>query len=164
MDEYTLTVHPFEMGTDKEAALKPLEEAAEVYAAWQQVDEYDGYDVGENLAEEISDCIQACCNLAARYNINLDLAIWQVEEKNRERSRYEQAQPEMTEGAKEILDRLIAGADDVESQLTCHLVIRSESDKRWPALYQCDQCNEHVSVVSPYEVKYCPSCGRRVIE
>ena len=31
VDVITLTVHSFVMGTDKEAALKPLEEAAEVY-------------------------------------------------------------------------------------------------------------------------------------
>lgn len=28
-DEYTLTIHLFEMGTEKEAALKPLEEDCE---------------------------------------------------------------------------------------------------------------------------------------
>ena len=34
-----LEVSPFRMGTGKEAALKPLEEAAEVYGAWQSIAE-----------------------------------------------------------------------------------------------------------------------------
>lgn len=99
-DTMKLTVHPFRMGTDKEAALKPLEEAAEAYASWQILDdavtsgEDDGftreYIEGERgmLADEIADCITACCNLAARYDLDLQAAIERVERHNRERGRY----------------------------------------------------------------------------
>ena len=36
--EYELTVHPFEMGTLKESAVKVLEEAAEAFASYQALD------------------------------------------------------------------------------------------------------------------------------
>ena len=101
-DEYTLTVHPFEMGTEKEAALKPLEEASEVYSAWQTMDMWYRAVNPEpvsgtiimprrtHLANELADVVQAACNLAARYDIDLSAALRRVERKNRERGRYEQ--------------------------------------------------------------------------
>jgi len=102
----SLTVRTFRAGTDKEAALKPLEEAAEAYGAWQRVNECmndttfpvcpncadevatGGCYYGANLADELADCITACCNLAARYGLDLQAAIDRVEERNRERGRY----------------------------------------------------------------------------
>lgn len=85
----------FRMGTDKEAALKPLEEAAEVFGAWQV---YDTTHEDENtvmeqwlildLAGELADCIQACCNLAARYGIDLDAAMERCRMRNHRRGRY----------------------------------------------------------------------------
>lgn len=118
MSKVNLTVHTFRMDTDKEASLKPLEEAAEVYAAWQDYDAYrpqqecieDGfpnctreckslcetynnprsYEVRrDELGDEIADCIQACVNLADRYGIDLQAAIERCEKRNRERGRYE---------------------------------------------------------------------------
>ena len=101
-----LEVNPFRMGTDKEAALKPLEEAAEVFGAWQTVDECEGREfmtcrldmypnVKQNdcqlyvdFAYEIADCITACVNLADRYGIDLQPALDAVEKHNRERGRY----------------------------------------------------------------------------
>lgn len=98
-DEIKLTLHSFRCGTDKEAALKPLEEAAEVYAAWQSVDHgwrpegFNGDVFGSvlmgRLECEIADCIQACVNLADRYGIDLGEAIGIVEQSNRERGRYD---------------------------------------------------------------------------
>jgi len=101
----TVTVHTFHMGNDKEAALKPLEEAAEVFGAWQRLGETDWGDVeriaNDGLldfegmlklgcfADEIADCIQACVNLADRYNLDLQAAMERCEERNRERGRYE---------------------------------------------------------------------------
>lgn len=76
-----LTVNPFHMGSSKEAALKPLEEAAEVFGAWQMDDE-------DLLALEIADCITACANLADRYGLDLQTALDAVEKHNRERGRY----------------------------------------------------------------------------
>lgn len=103
-----IRVNTFELGTDKEAALKPLEEAAEIFGAWQT---YKPYDIeprssadldGQSaffwakrkeilrkmLALEIADCITACCNLAARYDLDLESALKEVEKRNRERGRY----------------------------------------------------------------------------
>ena len=110
-DATTMTVRTFYHGTDKDAALKPLEEAAEVYAAWQDAAYAcdDGFlkngccspklsvtctEVGycrmmECLADEIADTITACANLAARYGIDLQAALDRVERHNRERGRYQ---------------------------------------------------------------------------
>jgi phosphoribosyl-ATP pyrophosphohydrolase len=101
-----LTVRTFAMGTDKECALKPLEEAAEVYAAYQDLCECSiGFlkngcctpiasipcmeanhcALMQNLADEIADCIQVCCNLAARYGIDLQAVMDRCYERNHER-------------------------------------------------------------------------------
>lgn len=105
-DTYELTVHTFRMGTDKEAALKPLEEASEAREAWQALDaiiEQVDAAIARNpeavkylsakwerldLADELADTITACCNLAARYGIDLQAAVERVEQKNMERGRY----------------------------------------------------------------------------
>lgn len=98
---YQLTINPFEMGTPKESAVKVLEEAAEVFGAWQQVRncnppeaclEYDCHDTCEellNLDDELADVIQAACNLADRYGIDLASAMERCEKRNRARGRYE---------------------------------------------------------------------------
>lgn len=86
------------MGTKEDAAEKVLEEAAEVFGSWQHWAEYaplsachergfpqcncpytstcdthqhpESMDTTlEQLADEIADCIQACANLAARYDL-----------------------------------------------------------------------------------------------
>lgn len=81
---------------DKAQALKPLEEAAEVYEAWKC---YQGVkDDGTvleictlvDLLNEVADCITACCNLAAALGVEdmrpyLEAAEW----RNAERGRYE---------------------------------------------------------------------------
>lgn len=91
--EHVLSVSAFRCGTEKEAALKPLEEAAEVYGAWQRwVESGDAYrDVREykKLGEELADCVTACVNLADRAGIRLDRELAVVEEKNHARGRYE---------------------------------------------------------------------------
>ena len=59
---------------DKAQALKVLEEAAEVFGAWQL---WDGLEPGEKcdgfnvvcLMSECADVIQATCNLAAAYGV-----------------------------------------------------------------------------------------------
>ena len=113
---YELTVHPFEMGTDKEAAVKVLEEAAESFAEWQEYKSYAptkecialGYpecnceyqcETYTNprsheirrkcLSDELADVIQAACNLADRYGIDLQAAMERCERRNRDRGRYE---------------------------------------------------------------------------
>ena len=97
MREVELTIHPFRMGTDKEAALKPLEEASEVRAAWQDYSAWLNLDVDDKyrederiiFADELADVIQAACNLADRYGIDLQAAMERCEERNRKRGRYE---------------------------------------------------------------------------
>ncbi len=103
-DEYELRIATFIMGEPKEAALKPLEEAAEAFGAWQLTGETSHGDVEflvssgiatsksiyrlDVLADEIADVIQAACNLAARYDIDLSAAMERCEQRNRERGRY----------------------------------------------------------------------------
>ena len=133
VQKISLEVYPFEMGTDKEAALKPLEEAAEVYGEFQRIDyclshyclshvpHCEGCDddggrgecaIKLAFANELADVVQAACNLAARYDIDLSAAMERCERRNRERGRYRSPQPEMTEGARAILDRMMEGAND----------------------------------------------------
>lgn len=112
MNDVELTVRPFTMGTLKEAALKPLEEASEVHGAWQMA---RGAEIVESrqsviyktwlvrIADEIADTIQACVNLAARYDLDLVAAMERCEERNRERGRYD----EMSEDARRVFDRLM---------------------------------------------------------
>lgn len=89
--EYGLTVHPFEMDVPKRAALKPLEEASEVFAAWQALERSNGDPAAlTELADEIADVVQAACNLAARYGIDMAAAMERCEERNRKRGRYAQ--------------------------------------------------------------------------
>ena len=88
-DVRTLAVRVFKMDDDKAAALKPLEEAAEIFGAWQTMVNQPPSDPAEaRLADEIADCIQACCNLAARYRLDMDAAMERCEQRNRERGRY----------------------------------------------------------------------------
>ncbi len=86
-----IEVKPFRSGcTSKEQTCKVLEEAAEVFGAWQK---YDGELCStywlEPLADEIADVIQAACNLAYRYGIDVAAAMQRCEARNRERGRYD---------------------------------------------------------------------------
>jgi NTP pyrophosphatase (non-canonical NTP hydrolase) len=91
------------MGDNKEAALKPLEEAAEVFGAYQRLEPFTevpslcpSYNLGRlwpknkevkqrRLADEIADTIQACVNLAYREGVDLQAAIERCEKRNRAR-------------------------------------------------------------------------------
>lgn len=85
---------------DKAHALKPLEEAAEVFAAWQDHERTKswGYDWDEYLAhndaiislvDECCDVITATCNLLAALGVtDLTEAMAACERRNRERERY----------------------------------------------------------------------------
>lgn len=86
---------------DKAQALKPLEEAAEVFAAWQDYDrtkswgdDWDEYlannDSLISLVDECCDVITATCNLLAALGVtDLTEEMAACEERNRERGRYE---------------------------------------------------------------------------
>lgn len=70
----------------KEQALKALEEAAEVFGAWQRYGADDWKDV---LLDEIADTIQACCNLAASLGVtDMTPHLARCEERNLRRGRY----------------------------------------------------------------------------
>ena len=95
-----LHINPFRADcTDKEAAVKVLEEAAEAYGAWESDGKILPSDnqpipariglLGTHLADELADCITACANLAERYGLDLQDALERVEKHNRERGRYE---------------------------------------------------------------------------
>lgn len=81
-------VRPFPGAVPTKAqALKPLEEAAEVFGAWQRYGADDWKDV---LLDEIADTIQASCNLAASLGAtDMTPHLARCEERNRERGRYE---------------------------------------------------------------------------
>lgn len=80
---------------DKAQALKPLEEAADVFAAWQEyecgIDEqWSSESLKRFLMDEIADTIQACCNLAASLGVtDMTPHLARCEVRNRSRGRYE---------------------------------------------------------------------------
>lgn len=86
-----LEVTTFDTGcTDKEQATKVLEEAAEVFGAWQYVSQFNPLGVllnANRLADEIADVIMAACNLAARYGIDMESAMLRCNERNHQRGR-----------------------------------------------------------------------------
>lgn len=74
---------------DKAQALKVLEEAAEVFGAWQEADGYDFADfLVEPVLDKCADVIQATCNLVAALGAT-DLAPYMEEcrMRNEERAR-----------------------------------------------------------------------------
>lgn len=93
-----LEVNSLELCTSKESALKPLEEAAEAFGAWQTHNRCvcDGrFELAkrarENLTYECCDVIQATANLMARF-ANSDEEIYstmrRMRENNMKRGRY----------------------------------------------------------------------------
>lgn len=83
-----------EVEESKAQALKPLEEAAEVFGAWQKWQEngttMDNAEAGlvDRIVDECCDTIQACVNLAAAYGVrDLTKAMRDCEDRNRERGR-----------------------------------------------------------------------------
>lgn len=93
-----LEVNTFELGTSKESALKPLEEAAEAFAAWQVYNRCvcEGkFELAkkarENLVYECCDVIQATANLMARFangNEEIYATMLEMRENNMKRGRY----------------------------------------------------------------------------
>ena len=79
---------------DKAQALKPLEEAAEVFGAWQAWQEngptMDNIEAGlvDRIIDECADVIQATLNLVAALGVD-DFRPWmkECERRNRERGR-----------------------------------------------------------------------------
>ena len=75
---------------DKALALKPLEEAAEVYAAWQDPDLTGDVEQRITLMNECADVIQAVCNLVAALGYDSMRNVMACcERRNRDRGRYD---------------------------------------------------------------------------
>lgn len=73
---------------DKAQALKPLEEAAEVFGAWQSTHLPEDRR-REQILFECADVIQATCNLLAALDVtDMTEAMRRCECRNRERGRY----------------------------------------------------------------------------
>lgn len=71
----------------KAQAMKVLEEAAEVFGAWQKREKVCGINA-DDLISELCDVIQACCNMAAAvWCDDMRLALWDCEDRNRKRGR-----------------------------------------------------------------------------
>ena len=98
---YTLEVESFDSGfmdtqANKAVALKPLEEAAEAFGAWQRYngDEWDETDgdlermLLDEIADELADTVQACVNFADREGLDLSAALSRVHDRNAKRGRY----------------------------------------------------------------------------
>lgn len=74
---------------DKAQALKVVEEAAEVFSAWEQWSSIEDEGVRGMLVGELADCVTACANLAASLGVyDLARAVKEAELMNEERGRY----------------------------------------------------------------------------
>lgn len=84
------TVRPFPgVRPDKAQALKVVEEAAEVFSAWEAWSSIEDEGVRGMLAGELADCVTACANLAAALGVyDLARAVKEAEVRNIERGRY----------------------------------------------------------------------------
>ena len=84
---------------NKEQALKPLEEAAEVFGAWQEWEETKSMADRVHVISEIADTIQACVNLAAAMEYmgidTLEPAMNMCKKRNIERGRITEENPEV---------------------------------------------------------------------
>ena len=79
----------------KEQALKPLEEAAEVFGAWQELEEAKSAVDKVQIISEIADTIQACVNLASALGVtNLTYAMKDCKNRNIKRRRITKEKPE----------------------------------------------------------------------
>lgn len=98
IDGYLLNMQVFRKVEDsKGQALKPLEEAAEVFSAWQELDsmrpttfKQDWVDMRNCLIDECMDTVQAVANVLAAVGATqgaVDAAIRRMDERNENRGR-----------------------------------------------------------------------------
>lgn len=97
-DGYLLNLRTFrKVSNDKAKALMPLEEAAEAFGAWQELDSMRNSpflsawrDMREDLIDECLDTVQATVNLLAAVGAtqgDVDAAIRRMDERNGSRGR-----------------------------------------------------------------------------
>ena len=95
IDGYLLNMRVFnDVSDSKGQALKPLEEAAEIFGAWQEFDSMRNVpawrDVRDCLIDECMDTVQATANLLAAIGATqgeVDAAIKRMDERNGGRGR-----------------------------------------------------------------------------
>lgn len=98
IDGYLLNMRVFNYVSDsKGQALKPLEEAAEIFGAWQELDsmrpttfKQARVDMRDDLIDECMDTVQATANLLAAIGATqgeVDAAIKRMDERNGDRGR-----------------------------------------------------------------------------
>lgn len=95
IDGYLLNMRVFNDVSDSKAqALKPLEEAAEVFGAWQEFDSMRNVpawrDMRDDLIDECMDTVQATVNMLAAVGATqgeVDTAIKRMDERNGDRGR-----------------------------------------------------------------------------
>lgn len=95
IDGYLLNMRVFNDVDDSKAqALKPLEEAAEIFGAWQELDSMRNVpawrDMRDDLIDECMDTVQAVANLLAAIGATqgeVDAAIKRMDERNGDRGR-----------------------------------------------------------------------------
>lgn len=102
---------------NKEQALKPLEEAAEVFGAWQKWNETKSLADATHIFEEIADTVQACVNLASALGAkDLSYAMENCKDRNIMRGRITKEKPEVLDADGvpiEVGDKLyFVGGDD----------------------------------------------------
>lgn len=100
-DGYLLNLRTFrEVRDDKAQALKPLEEAAEIYGAWQELTIYDGMTpdadarramLRDYVIDECVETIQTAVNMLAALTVEqgeIDMAIDRMDARNDMRGRF----------------------------------------------------------------------------
>lgn len=95
IDGYLLNICVFnDVSDSKGQALKPLEEAAEVFGAWQEFDSMRNVpawrDMRDDLIDECMDTVQATVNMLAAVGAtqgDVDTAIRRLDERNENRGR-----------------------------------------------------------------------------
>lgn len=95
IDGYLLNMRVFnDVSDSKGQALKPLEEAAEAFGAWQEFDSMRNVpawrDMRDDLIDECMDTVQAIANLLAAVGAtqgDVDAAIKRMDERNGDRGR-----------------------------------------------------------------------------
>lgn len=95
IDGYLLNMRVFnDVEDSKHQALKPLEEAAEIFGAWQEFDSMRNVqawrDMRDDIIDECMDTVQAIANLLAAIGATqgeVDAAIRRMDERNGDRGR-----------------------------------------------------------------------------
>lgn len=95
IDGYLLNMRVFnDVSDSKGQALKPLEEAAEIFSAWQEFDSMRNVpawrDMRDDLIDECMDTVQAVANMLAAVGATqgeVDAAIRRMDDRNGDRGR-----------------------------------------------------------------------------